>query len=1391
MKYQELIHLIENIGKDPSRLIFEDELTGIYNRRFLFNFFRSKIRWDKLKDEPVSLIMIDVDHFKQINDSHGHQVGDEVLIWIAKHLKAIAVENTYVIRYAGDEFIMLLQNSDKQTSIQTGNRLIQRVRKSPFYLKGKDSNFNITVSLGIASAPSDAKNSKTLIHEADTALYYAKKKGRDCLVSAGEVVQKEVFSKKAIFLLESSKMLGREWQLSVVSDSLKKFSLKKSQFLIIEGTAGLGKSEFLKVIKRNLVQEKFQVLVKGVPLERFHPYYLTTKILLDILNQREDKGAAIFESLPAKEAIYLAQVLPYMGGAELLPKDEDETKVREGIFNALVKFIPKLVENSSLILLIDDLHFGDEATLILLRQLILSADISLFICGTAMDSAKLKTDSGVIPLNRFYSTYRIELGIHKISLTPLNDVNISKYIQGIFPNVQLPKDFEKKIEEITRGNPLFLNEILRKLVLDQKITIVGQQWVIQSMGKDYIPKSLEEIISQKIASLDEESRQLLDQISAFGEDVPLSMLMGSTKQMEAKVLEFVDRATDYGLLRSSFQLNDEMISFPGKSVQEIAYDDISQERKLEIHERIGKYQERLYRQHLLTSVAPLAYHFGRSDNQEKARNYKQIQMLVDSRNFNAQEAASYAGFQLSREEAADVPLTPEDLPRIPTVIRSFVTAVNSNKIYPPGSKAIINANKQLKDAIDQILENNRYLNIVQIKKSLVINGQKLHIPEFQLVAYTFLNVLDRFELKGIAFQRGLTEQELEVIVEKIGRTKQKSFDERYWERFTADNKLKHIDLKQVRYIMTGKTQNAGGIAPAVVQSIPKILREILGITKTIKLYSFQSKAVANSVKKLLGTLQIVLKSQPVVTLSKVSNTLLVNGEKMDTSNFILPADRFMKFLDFIGLRSLTFLDRITEKELLAFFGGLSELPTTGGESKTWKRFAKEHTLKGILFDEYLYESRVALAEGASNPGQTIVQALQVDTNESIPEELFEEFLEKFPGRIREMLVKGDEENIQKTILRLFTGFSDREFLVRGKVIDTCAGLFESLSLAYQNDFAEFMTVPLLAAFEKENDPKMTFEIGTFLYRIAMHLIQLTEYSLASRILTYLSQCYNELKESEDVDIQLLGKYLERKLSPKTQRLLVEDLKSDDPSLQQNAAKLLSSLGAVAIPLLGDVIKEEKDYRTREIAAILLKEYGPEAIDLLKRELSLEITAEERARILDVIDTLTHDLKAELAQTLCDENSLVCKAAFRLAERLNNKEVEELLLEYAKSPNPDLATTAIKSLGKLKTPMAVEGLISLLNSIKGMEQKIACCRALGQKAQPESIEPLAKILKAKHIFPGRYKYNAKVRAAAALALRQISHPRVVEILRPVLNDRDPRLREIAYSVVKSHSNSIDQ
>jgi HEAT repeat protein len=407
----------------------------------------------------------------------------------------------------------------------------------------------------------------------------------------------------------------------------------------------------------------------------------------------------------------------------------------------------------------------------------------------------------------------------------------------------------------------------------------------------------------------------------------------------------------------------------------------------------------------------------------------------------------------------------------------------------------------------------------------------------------------------------------------------------------------------------------------------------------------------------------------------------------------------------------------------------------------------------------------------------------IPVEEPIPEENFEDFLSEFPGRIGQLFDNNAGEKVKQTTNLLFLGYQDRALPTREKVLTVCRNVMESLPSAFQHDFTKLLADPLLVAFFKEQESKLIVEMAAFLNRLFVNLVEFVEYSLAARILSQLKQRHQELKSAGDSHAQKLTKSLGIRLNPVTQNLLAADLKSGDSNRQRNATQLLQSLGQVATPLLINIIKKEDDYRARQTAAALLAKQGPKAAERLKRLLVLEITAEERTRVLEIIDTVTSDLTTELFHALEDENHQVRMAAFRLTERMNDKRMAGALIENAKTLKGKLAIAAVNTLGKLRPPDAVTELSAVLNSTKEEELRTACCRALGQIAQPDCIVPLTKVLNQKSFISRKPRYSDQVRATAAFALGRIEHPQAMQTLAQYVNDSDQRIRKIAQAAVK--------
>ncbi len=146
-----------------------DHLTGVYNLRFFHETLSREISRAERYSTPLSLLMIDVDNFKNYNDSFGHQAGNILLKEIAKIFTDSVRRSDMVFRYGGEEFCILLPNTGKG-AIEVAKRILHLVRK----------NFPVTVSIGISTFPEDAKSKEELIEKADIALYHAKRIGKNC-----------------------------------------------------------------------------------------------------------------------------------------------------------------------------------------------------------------------------------------------------------------------------------------------------------------------------------------------------------------------------------------------------------------------------------------------------------------------------------------------------------------------------------------------------------------------------------------------------------------------------------------------------------------------------------------------------------------------------------------------------------------------------------------------------------------------------------------------------------------------------------------------------------------------------------------------------------------------------------------------------------------------------------------------------------------------------------------------------------------------------------------------------------------------------------------------------------------------------------------------------------
>lgn len=174
---------VENarLYEETRRLALHDSLTGLANRRHLDIVAESNLARARRHGTPFAIILLDLDHFKRYNDTHGHSAGDQLLVAVANTMKNEVRETSLVVRYGGEEFLVLLSDTEITTALAVAERIRLKVQE----------NTGVTVSLGVSWARDADRSLAALIGEADAALYQAKNSGRNRVVCAEARQEKE------------------------------------------------------------------------------------------------------------------------------------------------------------------------------------------------------------------------------------------------------------------------------------------------------------------------------------------------------------------------------------------------------------------------------------------------------------------------------------------------------------------------------------------------------------------------------------------------------------------------------------------------------------------------------------------------------------------------------------------------------------------------------------------------------------------------------------------------------------------------------------------------------------------------------------------------------------------------------------------------------------------------------------------------------------------------------------------------------------------------------------------------------------------------------------------------------------------------------------------------
>jgi diguanylate cyclase (GGDEF)-like protein len=193
----DIIQRFEDLYK-THELIHIDDVTGLYNQRKLYKDLTLLVDKFQKEKDPFCVLFVDIDYFKKVNDMYGHLVGTKLLESVARDIKSLLRDSDISYRYGGDEFVVILVNSDSNAGKIVGERILQLIKERMYDVefRTEKKKIQLSVSIGVAEFPTDAVNSQEILSIADRMMYEAKESGRGVVFNTQDVFKSSL--KKAV-----------------------------------------------------------------------------------------------------------------------------------------------------------------------------------------------------------------------------------------------------------------------------------------------------------------------------------------------------------------------------------------------------------------------------------------------------------------------------------------------------------------------------------------------------------------------------------------------------------------------------------------------------------------------------------------------------------------------------------------------------------------------------------------------------------------------------------------------------------------------------------------------------------------------------------------------------------------------------------------------------------------------------------------------------------------------------------------------------------------------------------------------------------------------------------------------------------------------------------------
>jgi len=787
---------------DVTELIYKDDLTGLYNRRYLREYLAHQVPWEDENPEPISLLMIDVDHFKQINDTHGHLTGDRVLRHIAQVLRASFRASDEVIRYAGDEFIVILPGAEKKVALSLAERTLKKIKEMSYLDMDGATEIPIGLSIGVACFPEDGRDPEALIDRADKALYRSKEQGRGRVSAAVSEKVETLTPAQVLQNFPCRALVERDELLEELAGYLPGSDCSPTPIVVVEGESGVGKTRLLLELLKSTEEEGITWLMERCSEEYSHaPYHVLRTLLSQYIADHPGQITTALRKMSVREMRCLLEEVPELAGTVPLDSPLGPLTLRERrelFFDALSNLFCRISLLSPLAIVLDEFQHVDIGTLYILLSLATRSDARITVYAALRASSVLDKRLEGTPLHTFCSRELEEHGnlFIEVRVPLLGREGVTKMISTIFEGREENDEFDEALFRLCRGNPLHLEEILKDMVQRGLIRHVNGRWEMQLPGEEALPASLDDAIRSHLSKLDKETADIIARAAVIGPNFRLDMLRSVTDLNLGFALEALDKAREAGIVDFVPNREDEEAFFRNPRLREVSYVDLDPAVKRRTHEKVAEVGEELHKEDIELVAPYLAHHYERAGNEVKAKEFEEKAHVHARRVFDIREAVTYTHKRVAaRIKEGDKPLSPAALARLASALQLCCDAINLRGM---GAKA----RDELRKVIHSIYSELQYVfaevEVVTVKQAaekFSVNGVAVAPKVLGKPAMKFFDILRKHNGEGLTIAHGVFEREISVLIDALVE-RGNVFVGLLWSVYLGENEVRNIYVEQ-------------------------------------------------------------------------------------------------------------------------------------------------------------------------------------------------------------------------------------------------------------------------------------------------------------------------------------------------------------------------------------------------------------------------------------------------------------------------------------------------------------------------------------------------------------------------------------------------------------------